>query len=125
MKTALKQAKGLGSAHNGTGHWLLQRITAIALIPLFTWLTITLISSAGNLDFNSFYKSPLQSLLLVILFTTLLLHSTLGLQVVIEDYVHSEKVKITMLIFVKLFTIFTATIFVIAILSQYLKYFLT
>jgi succinate dehydrogenase / fumarate reductase membrane anchor subunit len=124
MRTPLKIVKGLGTAHNGTHHWWLQRLTAVAMLPLFAWFVIIVLQSSGSIGFNDFFQSPLKSILLALLLNIILFHSALGLRVVIEDYVHGEKAKIISLTIINFFTIITAITATIAILSQYLKFYL-
>ncbi len=102
LKTPLARARGLGTAKKGVSHWWWQRLTAVALVPLSLWfigsiVTMTMQSS----DYTSvvaWIQSPLVAVLLIVLIAALFYHTQLGLQVVIEDYVHSEWVKITALI---------------------------
>lgn len=90
LQSPLNKVLGLGSAKEGTGHWWAQRTTAVALVPLTLWFAISLL----NLDSSSYavisrwIADPLHSILLILLLISLIYHSILGLQVVIEDYVH-------------------------------------
>jgi succinate dehydrogenase / fumarate reductase, membrane anchor subunit len=91
MRTPLGHALGLGSAKNGVEHWGLQRVTAIALVPLTVWFAASLIAHAGN-DYATFIgwlRTPIATILMTLLLITLFYHMALGLQVVIEDYVHT------------------------------------
>ena len=91
MRSPLGLALGLGSAKNGVEHWQLQRVTAIALVPLTVWFAASLMARAGN-DYAAFIawlRMPFATILMVLLLITLFYHTALGLQVVIEDYVHS------------------------------------
>jgi succinate dehydrogenase / fumarate reductase, membrane anchor subunit len=91
MRTPLGHALGLGSAKNGVEHWWLQRVTAIALVPLTVWFAASLITHAGN-DYATFIgwlRTPIATILMTLLLITLFYHTALGLQVVIEDYVHT------------------------------------
>ena len=92
MRSPLGQALGLGSAKNGVEHWWLQRVTAIALVPLTVWFAASLIAHAGN-DYATFVvwlRTPIATIPMALLLTALFYHTALGLQVVIEDYVHSR-----------------------------------
>lgn len=92
MRSPLGQALGLGSAKNGVEHWWLQRVTAIALVPLTVWFAASLIVHAGN-DYATFIvwlKTPIATILMTLLLISLFYHTALGLQVVIEDYVHTR-----------------------------------
>ena len=102
MRSPLGLALGLGSARDGVEHWRLQRVTAIALVPLTVWFAASLMARAGN-DYAAFIawlRMPFATILMVLLLTTLFYHTALGLQVVIEDYVHSG-MKIPVLLSVR------------------------
>lgn len=81
---------GLNVAHNNVVAWLAERATAIVLLPLSVWLVAAVIAHTGN-DYAAFLlwmRSPITTILMVLLLITLFHHTALGLQVVIEDYVH-------------------------------------
>ena len=91
MRTPLARAIGLGSAKDGIQHWWMQRISAIALIPLTVWFIAAIIAQTGA-DYTTFVawlRSSITDILMVLLLIALFHHAALGLQVVIEDYVHS------------------------------------
>lgn len=91
-----ERTQGLGSAREGIGHWWMQRVTAVALIPLTLWLTASLIARARG-DYGSFIiwlRTPFTAVFLVLLLIALFYHMALGLQVVVEDYVHTDRIKI-------------------------------
>jgi len=103
MRTQLSEVRGLGSAKTGTGHFWMQRLTALALIPLTLWFVASL-ASMGSADFAdavAWVKSPLTSILLLALIAATFHHMQLGLQVIIEDYVHAEGLKIASLVVMK------------------------
>lgn len=91
-RSDLKEAQGLGSAKTGVTHWWMQRATAVALIPLTLWFTAALIALAGRGHdaFVAWLRAPLAAVLMILLLIALFHHLALGLQVVIEDYVHSR-----------------------------------
>jgi succinate dehydrogenase / fumarate reductase, membrane anchor subunit len=96
MRSSLHRAQGLGSAREGVAHWWMQRVTAIALIPLTLWFAALLIALSGS-DYNAviaWLRTPFVTILMVLLLIMLCQHVALGIQVVIEDYVHSDRVKI-------------------------------
>ncbi len=103
FRTPLGRARGLGSARQGTGHWWAQRLTAIALAPLCLWFVAGIIGlvGAGHGAAVAWIASPVNAVLLVLLILAVFHHGQLGLQVVIEDYVHTEWRKITLIIAVK------------------------
>jgi succinate dehydrogenase / fumarate reductase membrane anchor subunit len=82
---------GLGSAKEGVTHWWLVRVSAVALVPLTLWFLASIISHSGSdyATFVAWLRKPLVSVLMVLLLVSLFYHTALGLQVVIEDYVHS------------------------------------
>ena len=82
LRSPLKRAAGLGSAGDGVGRWWMERVTAVALVPLA-------LSGSDHAAFVAWLREPLAALLMVLLLATLFAHLALGLQVVIEDYVHS------------------------------------
>ncbi len=103
MRTTLGRVRGLGSAKEGVSHWWAQRLTALALIPLAIWFVASIISVAGA-DYPvvaSWLGSPINGSLMIILVFATFYHAALGLQVVIEDYVHGEATKIFLIIAVK------------------------
>jgi succinate dehydrogenase / fumarate reductase, membrane anchor subunit len=104
IQTPLARARGLGSAHHGTGHWIVQRVTAIALIPLVLWLAWSVITLAGA-DYDTFtawLAWPLNAVGMILFIIASFYHAALGLQVIIEDYVHCECLKIAKLLAVNL-----------------------
>jgi succinate dehydrogenase / fumarate reductase, membrane anchor subunit len=90
MKTPLGMVRGLGSAKTGTEHWWLQRVTAIANIPLVLFLIIFILCHLGadRAALVASVKHPLIAIALIASFLSILWHMRLGMQVVIEDYVH-------------------------------------
>jgi len=103
MRSPLSRVRGLGSTKSGVLHWWSQRITAVALVPLSIWFVISMICMIGA-DYGTFqdWVSDQGNLILIVVFTLVLFHhAQLGLQVVIEDYVHAEGAKICSLVVVK------------------------
>jgi succinate dehydrogenase membrane anchor subunit len=100
MRAPLKKVRGLGSAKEGTTHWWHQKITAVALIPLFVIALAYAISLTGSSYDRVIYilSLPFSSLVLLLLIGAMFYHLKLGLQVVIEDYFHNEKTKIILLL---------------------------
>ena len=99
----MKLARGLGSAQSGVRHWWLQRITAVALVPLSLWF-LWLCAGLGHADYATVRAAigqPVHALLLVALVVSLFWHGALGLQVVIEDYIHTRWQEVTLLVAVR------------------------
>jgi succinate dehydrogenase / fumarate reductase membrane anchor subunit len=120
MRSPLGRAIGLGSAKEGVEHWWAQRITAIALVPLSVWFVISVIGFVGaDLEtVQDWVSRPLPAILLVLLLIASFYHMSLGLQVVIEDYVHTELVKLGLVIVVRLFCFAVAVAGIFAVLSM-------
>ena len=103
LRSPLGRVRGLGSAKSGTEHFWAQRVTAVALIPLTLWFVYSILA-LGNGDHavaSAWMQSPLNAVLLLLLMVGTFHHMQLGLQVVIEDYIHVEYMKIVMLVIVK------------------------
>jgi succinate dehydrogenase / fumarate reductase, membrane anchor subunit len=91
MRSPLARAIGLGSAKEGVGAWLAERVSAVALLPLTLWFAASIIAHTGS-DYATlivWLRTPLAAILMILLLVALFYHAALGLQVVIEDYVHS------------------------------------
>jgi succinate dehydrogenase membrane anchor subunit len=91
MRSPLGRALGPGSAKHGVEQWRVERVTAIALVPLTVWFAASIVVHM-NSDYATaiaWLRTPLAATLMVLLLTALFYHTALGLQVVIEDYVHS------------------------------------
>ncbi len=95
-RTPLSRVRGLGSAKSGTSHWWMQRVTAVALIPLSFWLInfLGLSLTAPYQQTLDWLASPINSVCIVAWIMAVFYHAALGLQVVIEDYVAAEGPKI-------------------------------
>ncbi len=92
FRTPLSRVKGLGSAKEGTDHFWLQRLTAIALIPLVLWLAFSIarLPSMDYLAMREWLSQPFNAIVMILFMTAGFYHSRLGLQVVIEDYVSAH-----------------------------------
>ena len=107
FRTPLYNVRGMGSAKEGTHHWWMQRVTALALVPLVAWLAFSVASIAG-LDYAqavAWVRSPVNSVLLLGCVLAIFYHGMLGLQVVIEDYLHHEGAKLASLVALKFLTL--------------------
>ncbi len=117
--TPLGTARGLGSAKSGVQHWWMQRLTAVALVPLTLWFIWSLIQLTGaeHQSVVTWLSQPVQSILMLTLIAASFYHMQLGLQVVIEDYIQTEGIKITMIVTVKLVSVLLAASAVFAVLK--------
>lgn len=100
MRTPLGKVRGLGSAKSGTEHFWQQRLTAVANIPLVIFLAWFCVSKVGadRVEMTQALSNPLVALMLVFTIISITWHMRLGMQVVIEDYIHSEGGKLICLL---------------------------
>lgn len=99
FRTPLARARGLGSAKSGVGHFIAQRVSALALVvlaPLFVW-SIASLPSADYETARAWIGSPLGAILTLLTLTATFYHMRLGLQTVIEDYIHKPVTKALLL----------------------------
>jgi succinate dehydrogenase / fumarate reductase, membrane anchor subunit len=106
MRTPFKDVEGLGSAKSGTEHFWQQRVTAIANLPLIIFLVWFVISHLGasRSDVVTSVQNPFVGILLALSFVSILWHMRLGMQVVIEDYVHGHGAKLAFFLLNSFFT---------------------
>lgn len=119
MRTPLGRVRGLGAARRGTGHFIAQRVTAIALVPLVLWFVWAVVTHAGA-EYSAaraFLGQPVNAALMLLLTLTGLYHLMLGLQMVIEDYVIAEGLRIASLLANRFAVALAAITCVIAILK--------
>lgn len=121
LRSDLGKVRGLGSSHHGTGHWLAQRLSGIALIPLVLWFVFSVVGLIGAdlATTEAWVTAHFNPMLLMLLSAALFYHAHLGLQVVVEDYVHGEVPKTVLLVLIKLGAIFlgASCIFAVAKLT--------
>lgn len=98
--TPTARARGLGSAKEGVGHYIQQRVSAIALIFLVPWFVYAVIEAAGAgyAGARQFVAQPWNAILLIVVFGAAFYHMRIGMQVVIEDYIHKGGTRTTLLI---------------------------
>lgn len=119
LRSPLGQARGLGSAKDGTHHFWVQRVSAVALVPLSLWFIFSVAKlSGGDYEAVKWWASyPAVAITLVLFLGATLYHSMLGVQVVIEDYVGNEAMKITALLVSKFFHFAVAVAAIFAVLK--------
>ena len=101
LNTPLKKVRGLGSAKDGTAHWWAQRVTAVLLVPLCFWFVSSLLNHVVGKDRQAvaeWFSSPVVAICWLVLLTAAFYHAKLGMQVIIEDYVHTPCKKTALLI---------------------------
>jgi len=119
LNTPLRQVLGLGSAKSGVHHWWVQRLTSIALVPLSIWFVVSLLClpAFDHATVTAWMSQGLTALLLVLLVLTATWHSRLGVQVVIEDYVHGAGARTLLLVLIGFAHVLLAAAGVFAILK--------
>ena len=117
LRTPVARARGLGSAKEGLHHWWVQRVSAVALIPLSIWFVASVVGLAGadHAAVAAWLGNPVVAVLMVLLVAAALYHAQLGMQVVYEDYIHTHWLKITADVGTKLLSLVlgAATIFAV------------
>ena len=108
-ETPLHKVQGLGASHSGTGHFWRERVTAVALVPLTFWFGFVVLGLAGATEVAaiSFLAHPWNALLMAAFALTSLYHMSLGVQVVIDDYIHTPGMKIFLLLLVRFVVVAT------------------
>ena len=116
LRSDLARVRGLGSAKDGVHHWWVQRLSAVALVPLGIWFVVSAITLAGvSLDgFRTWLNTGANVFLMILFVATLFYHLKLGLQVVIEDYVHNEGVKLALIVAIKFIAVFFGLVAIVA-----------
>jgi len=118
FRTPIGRARGWGAAHAGVGHWWMQRLTAVALLPLTLWFLWFLahLLEADHQSLRAWLASPWQGGLLLAYLLAAGYHAALGLQVVIEDYVHHPALRLGALLAVKLGLAFLTLVAAVALI---------
>jgi succinate dehydrogenase / fumarate reductase, membrane anchor subunit len=119
LRSPLGRARGLGSARAGSRHWWAQRLTALALVPLTLWFIFSVIHLAGasHQMVIDWLSTPLTLGLMLALIVATFHHLQLGVQVVIEDYVHDERIKIGAVLAVKALSVLLALVCIVSVLK--------
>jgi succinate dehydrogenase / fumarate reductase membrane anchor subunit len=118
LRNPLKRARGLGSAQSGVGHWWTQRVTAAALVFLAIWFVLTVLCMlhADYATARATIGKPWNAVLLIAFVITAFWHAVLGLQVVIEDYVHTRWKEVASLVLVKFIAVLGGLATLLAVL---------
>jgi succinate dehydrogenase / fumarate reductase membrane anchor subunit len=119
MRSPLGRVLGLGSAKEGVEHWWMQRLTAIALVPLAIWFVVAALGMIGadRAAMVAWMHSPMAAVFAILLIVAAIYHMALGLQVVIEDYIHSEAWKLGLIIVMRLWCIVLVARGILAVLT--------
>jgi succinate dehydrogenase / fumarate reductase membrane anchor subunit len=122
LRSPLSRVLGSGSAKEGTEHWWQQRVTAVALLILGLWFAIAIagLDSFDQAAVAAWVASPFNAIMLLLLAVTLAWHSLLGIQVVVEDYVHGPALKVFSIVLNKFVHVFLAIAAAFAILKVFL-----
>jgi len=117
FRTPLKNVRGLGAAKTGTEHFVLQRLTATALVPLTIWFLIFVLSlvNADYVTAADAVSKPWNAVLLVGFLVAMFWHAQLGLQVVLEDYIHNSLLALALQTKVKFIAVLGAIVSVFAV----------
>jgi succinate dehydrogenase / fumarate reductase membrane anchor subunit len=119
MRSPLGSVLGHGAAKQGVAHWWNQRLTAVALAPLGLWFVFSLLSlpDLAYATVVAWIAQPFATALLVLLVGTLAFHSSLGVQVVVEDYVHSRRVRTVLIVIVRFVHLLAGVTGIVAVLA--------
>ena len=118
----ISKAKNLGSAKSGLSHWVWQRMTAIILVPVYVWFVFIMFQFFINPEYvtNEILYSPFSLIALLLMVNVTLLHGVLGLKVVIEDYIHSECFKNSLLFLSYGVTLFTMMLVSLSLILNFI-----
>lgn len=107
LQTPLHRVEGLGSAKAGTAEFWRQRLTAVALVPLSIWFVWSALALVGGNQENAlaFFADPVNAILMLLFLMAALYHMSIGVQIVIEDYIHQPGIKIVLIILNRFFAL--------------------
>lgn len=119
LETPLHRVEGLGSAHSGVSHFWRERVSGAALIPLGIWFAISILGLAGGryVSVLTFFSKPLNGILMAAFVVIALYHLVLGLQMVIDDYVHSAGGKVFLMLAARAFALVCGALSLYALLE--------
>jgi succinate dehydrogenase / fumarate reductase membrane anchor subunit len=119
MKTPLAEARGLGTAKSGLAHWWHQRLTAIAMIGLVAWMCVIIVMLVGA-DYAgaiAILSHPVNAALIMLFIGVGFWHSSLGLQVVLEDYVAHEGVRLALIVAIRMLLVLLGAVSLLSMLK--------
>jgi succinate dehydrogenase / fumarate reductase membrane anchor subunit len=119
MKTPLAEARGLGTAKSGLAHWWHQRLTAIAMIGLVVWMCVIIVMLVGA-DYAgaiAILSHPVNAALIMLFIGVGFWHSSLGLQVVLEDYVAHEGVRLALIVAIRMVLVLLGAVSLLSMLK--------
>ncbi len=119
MKTPLAEARGLGTAKSGLAHWWHQRLTAIAMIGLVAWMCVIIVMLVGA-DYAgaiAILSHPVNAALIMLFIGVGFWHSSLGLQVVLEDYVAHEGVRLALIVAIRMVLVLLGAVSLLSMLK--------
>ncbi len=118
LRSSLGKVEGLGAAKEGAHHWWVQRVSSVALVLLTLWFVASVVH-LGSFDYavvHVWLAAPTNAVLMLLLATVGLYHSQLGVQVIVEDYIHHHGAKLTVLMLVNFIHLLLAALSAFAIL---------
>ena len=119
METPLGRVRGLGSAQAGAHHWWLERLTAVATLLLLVWLAVSLLRmpDLDHRTLSEWLTAPFAAVPMLLLILGMFWHLKLGLQVVVEDYVHTDGPKLACIVLINFLSLFGAGLAIFAVLK--------
>ena len=119
METPLKRVRGLGSARAGAHHWWHERLTSISTLVLLAWLVVSLVRMPGldHSTLTQWLAAPLAAVPMLLLIVSVFWHLKMGLQVIVEDYVHTDGPKLFWITLINFLALFGAGLAIFAVLK--------
>ena len=119
FRSPLSIAKGMGSAKEGTHHFWMQRVTAVALVPLILWfcLSLAMMPEATYAEVVAWMKSPFNAVMLILSIFASFWHLAMGLQVIQEDYISDNNIRMVSILVMKLLCFFFAALGVFSVIK--------
>jgi succinate dehydrogenase / fumarate reductase, membrane anchor subunit len=119
LRSPLGRARGLGSAHAGFHHWWIERVEAVALVPLTIWFIFSLLHLVGasHQAVIDWLSSPIPLVLMLLLIVATFHHFSLGVQSVLDDYVHQPTIKLWTVLIIKAACLILALLCIVSVLK--------